>query len=414
MAAAGTPPVASAPAWHYRWRRSGGAYFWREQITTMTAPRRLSEHDMALQDMPEYSAVREAFLADSWLARHVDQTVGSSTTRSKLDLDRELDGLLDAMVAASPTFEIDPPTFDSGVQSLGARLMSREVEATAGVVLSGLALQASLDLDAGLQARQLTEDEMSFLLDLGLVPGHAQSGGWNVREVDQFALCERHVEGKIFGHEPVTPPPRRDLDDCARRLRTALRLVVGGCVDQGAVFSIHDPWRSPPTSGSFTNRRLVAGGGRPSVIGPGHVSGVVGYYRLLDHPAVRKPRSLGLLLRRFADSPLRPYAEDALIDLMIAADGLFSGSKEFGIKKRVARHASERCTLTDASPEEVYEFMIHAYNARSELVHGSGQELTLRDIHGQEATIDQVVDDLERIVQLGLLKAIEKHAGMRP
>lgn len=104
----------------------------------------------------------------------------------------------------------------------------------------------SVDLGAGLGIRLMSDAEPSAVVDAGL---RDQAGGSiQYREVSRFYRCAlvRHSTHPVragAGLAAATPPTR--LDECARRLLIALRLVCGGSV----VLPRHGPWhRCAPCS----------------------------------------------------------------------------------------------------------------------------------------------------------------------
>lgn len=385
------------------------AYFWRQPLSHTVPPLTVGATDGPLRQTSEYAALREAFQANPWLARHVDQLVGSRAARSAIDLDSLLDDVLSSLIEAAPSYEFDGNAFDHAGERLSAIFMTTEIETRRGVVLSGLALNDPIDLGDGLGVRTLTENEIGFLLDVGLMPGHADSSGWTVAETDQVALCERLLEHKQFGEQCDPPSPRRDLEECAERFRTAVRLATGGTIDQGCAFEIRDTFSDPPRSGAFGNRRLVGVSSRPAIVGQAEVAQVIDLYHLLDHPDLANTRLLQIPLRRFRDAPLRPDPADTLVDLIIAADGLLLRGKRDKLRHTLARRAAAWCALDDVSPSQVGDFMKTAYSTRSALVHGSEPDRP-RGLKGEDTDLDSVVAGVEKVLRAGLVRALQEVA----
>ena len=185
--------------------------------------------------------------------------------------------------------------------------------------------------------------------------------------------------------------------------------MVGGTIDRGSAFAIHDT-SSPRGSGEFGDRRLIGVRSRPAVIGQAAVEQVVGLYRQLGLPTIAEAHDLELPLRRFRDARLRPDMSDVLVDLMIAAEGLLAPEEHRGLAKALAREAAAHCALDGVAQSSVSAFMQSAYGARSSIVHGDIPKVLL-GLDGRPAGIERVVDDVERVVQAGLVRTVVEAAA---
>ena len=124
-------------------------------------------------------------------------------------------------------------------------------------------------------------------------------------------------------------------------------------------------------------------------------------------------------LDRFRQLPTRSAPIDRLIDLFIAAEGLFFESHETEISYKLSLRAALANPSDGLQPKVVFDFMRDAYKVRSHVVHGSraiaeNRRKWPRRLDG--TTTDQVVDvanDLEELMQAALLNAVREHAAGR-
>lgn len=85
---------------------------------------------------------------------------------------------------------------------------------------------------------------------------------------------------------------------------------------------------------------------------------------------VRENRGLQTALRRFSFASERPLAEDRIIDLMIAAEAWFVGLGRDELSHRLALNAAG-FLAPSRSKRSTYDFLHHAYQVRSQIVHGA-------------------------------------------
>ena len=187
---------------------------------------------------------------------------------------------------------------------------------------------------------------------------------------------------------------------------SALRLHKAGDVRlAGQVSSLGKgglSWHRSPAS------RL---GGVPYQFGDPDREPVQHLWRALRNPRVMNNGGLQAALRRFGYSCDRLLAHDKIIDLMIAAEAFFVGSGKDELRYRLAVNGSN--WMAASRPRrQTFDFLGHAYDVRSSIVHGSSPaKRALVSESGERLDENAFAVALESFMRDALRLAIERVAS---
>jgi hypothetical protein len=94
-------------------------------------------------------------------------------------------------------------------------------------------------------------------------------------------------------------------------------------------------------------------------------------WKRLRDPAVQKRSFVGTAIRRFGYASDRERTEDRLVDLMIAAEGVFLGRDEIEeLAYKLSMRFAHFTKIPKTTVRERFDHIKRAYRARSEIVHG--------------------------------------------
>jgi hypothetical protein len=425
----GEPIVIEGPSLGVEWSRADQMRFVRATRMTYTGlpqgPRYRN-----VDQLDSYQPLRAALEADPWIGGQFDKLVGSAFHRSRMQLELIVAiDLLEPLIVHTGSFEFDEDRFEELYDRIEADLLSDRVIHVTWVPLLGIdptAEVSRIELGDGWELRPMTDHELSLSIDFGTVPNRPETppimeARW-VSLFDQWALAKEWSLPKAIGDEYAAEEDFGAVMGLgavavlAERLVTALRVVAGGVVCAGAAAQSDKPTIHGGRGGSYS-RRFVARpqDAAPCVLDASKVSVVQDLWNQLAVPGVEADKALGIALRRLRDAPLRPGFEDRLIDLIIAAEALFltdaGNAEDRGeLSYRLALRAALFISDPPRSRSQILTFFRRAYRARSAVVHGS-QPRRLRNLEGSNASAENVVEDLERLMRLALHQAVNIKGG---
>ena len=112
----------------------------------------------------------------------------------------------------------------------------------------------------------------------------------------------------------------------------------------------------------------------------GEVEPFVALWEKLRDERRRDLRFLTTALRRFAFAGERSTPEDRLLDLVIAAEALFTPKTTTAVAHKVAFNCAAFLHVDGHSAEDVFRRMKRAYRDRSKVAHGDTIELSGEDV----------------------------------
>jgi hypothetical protein len=358
---------------------------------------------------PEHRKCREALEKHPTIGPRLDTLVGSVWGLQRLDADQIPDRLLWTQLESA---SFDERAFAEEFEELYAWLVREHELFTVLAPLAGLDLERSpIPLGQTIEVDQLTDQEVGRCLEYGVLPGFRMGASMNVplraavRIRDDFPILVGETDRPNDSASRIYQQWKSDVDSVLQ----ALRLFKSGVVfAPGVVYfaESQDGQRSGPIAPVLPRPalsptyRLVASEERP----------LRELWAALRSPHVQAKKRLGTALRRFALAGERRDPEDQIIDLMIAAEGLFllpSERQESSYKISLRSAAF----LGDAEPRsDVFGHMKTAYGARSTLAHG-GELKPLKWADGTPAKLDEYADRVGGYLRLTVQRLIRAAAN---
>lgn len=257
--------------------------------------------------------------------------------------------------------------FDPDARCDTGEVKSGMVEVRASLLLEGFRLPAGdFPLAEGLHLRHCADREVSALL-----------------RADRLALMSFESLSTLEWHVVLSG----DMTDLARigslrgELETAalaLRLTFPGTVGWRVICYSQTPEGAVPilpAEQRLNPNAFCEGDARVSLEGLGEAARLLARVRAVSSSSAW-PR-LVIALKRFTDSYARRAQEDKAVDLAVCLEALAGEPAERKKKELVATRvapliAAERGSLTTT---EAHQAVLQLYNARSAVVHGSGDAL---------------------------------------
>jgi hypothetical protein len=273
----------------------------------------------------------------------------------------------------------------------------------------------SLELAPDLEISPMTDAEIAMCLRFGFLPDH-MAGLQRMRQItSEFAVRLRYDVAKRVGGEPgiegvdASATQTRARDRCSAVVR-ALRVFKEGRVSiPGLVHFSDDWWVAGGYNYSFANPGLMPWFNKYE-LSPEERRRFGAFWPAFERVGLVGP--LGIATRRFSDASERERPDDAVVDLVIAAESLFlSDTGEAQDRGELRYRLSLRAAFFIESPEyskrEVFRHMKLAYDARSAIAHGGEPERSLlKSPKGTELSLQEFGDITAKLVRLGLQKAV--------
>jgi hypothetical protein len=395
------------------WKRHGQESFAVNREATWRRP--LETYSSAwLEGFPETHTLRAAVRSDDVLDQHLDAMVGTEFHRTRRALaDVVVYRLLVPMILGTSTYDFDGKTFGELFSTIEPGLFADRVRWIDFVPINGLVLGSGvrMELPGGLVLREMTDAEIGVAIRVLAIPvdRHDSPTSITISRFNQVALVLEHdhpfVAERDMPDQPAVPVVAQ-VDRCAARLITALRVVCGGSVAATRLMRMLHPdeleWNG---SGQAQLTRLgMVDPDRCVVLFADDIEAVLEVYRTLETPPTG---ALGVALRRLEFAGGRAESVDRLVDLIISGEALFihhRGARR-GRKSELVGHGSRELlgndTVLGASPDEVENFMRAAYRRRNDEVHGDpSPEADLVNLRGERTTdIRAMVEDLDLVMR---------------
>lgn len=250
-----------------------------------------------------------------------------------------------------------------------------------GFLCDGEAIQ----MTPSLALRPLTSDELAFCLRARLIDGIHSTDGVTPNEDSRWCVAGRLTADRVLVASDADPAlPRlwaewnrqvQEVDEAADDVVVSLRLYGSGDVRFGG--------RITPSGGGsvISPTRRLRPEGDPQILGRDELGEVKHLWESLTSESVRRSTALQASLRRFEFALDRSLDEDQVIDLMIAAESWFLGGDKGELSFRLALNAANFMRVARRK-RPTFEFIKHAYQVRSKIVHG-----------GKPAAGDLVLED---------------------
>ena len=282
-----------------------------------------------------------------------------------------------------------------------------------------------VELGDGLVLQRMSDSQISMAINSLAVPRGDGSGVNSaiVSRFDQWALMRlreypvrvgyRSDAEAIAAGGAMAP----NLDEPAERLVAALRVVCGGSVvtTRTIYAQADDEFPFVPSYSVALNAFTGADKERPSVLSSDVVGQLRATYAALSRPDVIADRSTQLAVRRLVYSGARSVEGDRLIDLMTAAEALFSKRVNQSSSSKSDKIAAGAEALLAGDPElhatsdQLSRFMVTMYRARNAEIHGDGVPYAnLHTLSGRPTTaLADVLPDAERVLRRAILVVLD-------
>ena len=437
--------VRVSPGFGRRWRMTdtgptGASEFQAEPPTVWEGAFDTSFRGAAAA-LPTATAFIDALESEDRTQSQLGETVGTAFGNAVLlERDAELSSLIVQVVGITSSFEFQREPTQRVVSKFVDDLAAAEIDLQMLIPVRGLSVLERFELLSGeVELRRIREEEIHRMLDLpGVLPDRyllAQFDGFHTRRwlsaTDGTCVATTLSLPKVAGEGPEHSGPNpisergAILSGAARVAVTAVRLGWGGGVALGPLVTLSGTWRSVPFQGISWQppHPDIPRFGEPVPVGPAVTlteEDGPEYRRLIEALEGGAYDRWTIPLDRFRQVPTRSAPVDRLIDLFIAAEGLFFDEHEAEISYKLALRAALANPSDEFQPKAVFDFMRDAYSVRSKVVHGNravAEESGKWPRRLDGTRTDQVSDvagDLEELMQAALLDAVQKNAGGTP
>lgn len=327
--------------------------------------------------------------------------------------------LLDRAIGSAEGFDLGPSSRDAIATQWAEWLRRPSDRMTVIVALHEFyAPVVPILLEPGLEIDELSESEIAAALALGAggvglsVDERTVSRVFGIRT--SFA-SQLFIDGipAVEGEQEIAV--RQKTRERAEFVLLALRVFKAGRVDTSGSFQYSVSWDSDVTPAGGTFGSLFGWHvGEPYVLADEEVIRFREFWVASQSAQTASP--IEAALRRFGYASERSRPDDAIVDLLIAAETLFfsditkadRGEFRFRLSVRVAMLLGEEPTEC----RRLAKFMRHAYDARSGIAHaGDAGAENLRSLEGERVTAAEHADVLKDVLRRALRAAIKMVAS---
>ncbi len=338
----------------------------QRQVPTIDWLRTFLRVEATIQGTQSYETAVRELRADPKIASHLDQLVGTSESRRRIDVESLLRSMV-LRVVDRETGEFSQERFNAATGSLEACFYRDTLTFRFLATLHGFSMpRDQLVLDDCAIVRIPKEQRERILSEaamFGLDPFSGPSFG-----IPEFGL-EFHMDvPKLIGSEEAGPAATSIVQERFDEICSTLRLYKAGFVGFEQIRAEGTPW----VMGGGT---ITKGGTRRYPMAEGYslsdeeVNGFEEFFAQYKRAANRTQPGVAMAVRRLNFVYERQRVEDKLVDYCIAFETLLLQEKaelEHRLALRVAR-------LLGRSPDEheqIYLQVRAAYGTRSDIVHG--------------------------------------------
>jgi hypothetical protein len=320
--------------------------------------------------------------------------------------------ILRRLIEEQRSFEFDLDKLIGIYKLAEAKLSHPEIINASYVPLRKTILDGPLGLSADITIRELFDEEISDAMSLGVLTSRRLGQRRDFLSYDnQYAICRigrtQVTSAMIASSEffelierAISP---KALDEIAMKVVCGLNLYCDHSVAQSG-----EPWNLLKLS---LNTMTSRSGGTYAPPFQNYSSAILNEKDYEEFASLVKVllrretwKQLGVSLTRFSDAACRPLAEDAILDLAIAAESLFGGRVQGEATYKVSLHAALLLGDETWPKSEVRKFFKEVYSVRSSIVHGS-QHLGARSREPRSQK-ERFRERLSDVMRAALIKAI--------
>lgn len=409
----------------FDWVRSDGEGYQRRPSNRFAYDMFIRSYRDELHTLPEYSRLDHAVRADGEVDAQLDTLLGTLLGRGRYERVTFTDGLINELLSRSGTFKFDITFFSESFDTLESDLRANHLQQVRVSPLLGLrSHEFSLDLGNGASIGEMSEQEIAYCLDAGLLP---RQGSMDDFAFVPFRCCIRQTSKlpKIVGERELTEAERdlsgsvgvRQINVVEEVLET-LRLFRGGTITTPGFLSYGAGWLM--RGGRSVGYRNAGSHPLSSYyqLSSGDEAPLRSMWDEVTSADAQKSGAFRVGARRFSLALERERPDDRVVDLMIAAEALFltdqKGSrKDFGEKTyRLALRAAFFLANDPERRRGLFKDFRDAYWARSSIVHGA--EPSAIDLPPGTSDLIQLAQQTEDHMRLALQKALKVVRGTDP
>ena len=396
-----------------QWVRSTPGEFVRKKSQYVFVERLLyfKELHSEIPQWPEYKVCCELLAADQKLLQIKLSHESEFFSLTTFDVANAI-GI--GMLRRERSFEYSEELFQQLYDPLEEYLYRSDDNFELVAPIAGLSLTENVDLGPGIRIKKLADEEISQLLEHGLLSDRPMRAS-NVRIDIDCCVSISVRKTKWDGVEHPLKRATRISEEIAKDLEVAFRalvihktghLQIVGSVLYGRGFFQGFPF--PSVTHAIHHRRFR----RKYEWSSQDAIGLKEIYQNLVQSGAKMNKGLEFALRRFLYGYERVREEDALVDLMIAAEAMFlredRSEKElsYRLKLRAARFLSENI----AERQAIFKLFTQAYDVRSAVVHGGDPEIPKKK-DGSEQSFAAFVEEVEEHLRIALKQLLKLAAN---
>jgi hypothetical protein len=320
-------------------------------------------------------------------------------------------GLIWAVFRTSGTFEFSEDDFSAAYDGWLKAALAKSALQRVVAPLWGIDFKGRIDLGDGAELGQLSDDEVSACLQMGLISTPFVGSGF--ASVESRAAIRINLTLPRGLHDAFSEDDKRAATEVgtaawnfAHEVLDALRVFRAGRFALAGPISINEDFSSWQVSGER--------GGVPFLFGTEFV--------LRDEEArnfaewlpiyrrARKHGAVDAVVRRFSYAGDRARKDDEIVDLVAALEALLlSELQDRGeLRFRTALRGAVFIEAQELTQRQVQAQLRRAYDVRSAVAHGGTPSAKhLRSAAGDELTLAEFVDSVAELVRLAVRRAVD-------
>jgi hypothetical protein len=394
-----------------KWVRQGDHAYIRQQTERPTWFMNLYRHEKELHTLSEYAKALKLLRADRVIGPQIDKLVGTSTSMMAVQAERLLIGILSESIRKDE-LAFDDRRFSDAYLATEAEHYAKTVPSVVVGPVVGLA-EAPRIRFGDVVLDEMSDDEAQGLLSNGLLQSFRGMEPF-AQTSTSYVLRLRYEQPKRIGQIERSEDPFAGIPDSAKAFQEILsvlrlfkpdRVAVPGQVTLSEFFGGRSRQGSLITSSPniFTPTYKL---------NPSEGQQLQRLWMRLRDPAVLKRSFVGTAIRRFGYASDRERTEDRLVDLMIAAEGVFLGSNEIDeLAYKLSMRFAYFTKVPKTTVRERFEHIKKAYRARSEIVHGD----RLKTLKATElGPFTETTGDYVRAALRSMVNEAKKHPDHKP
>lgn len=371
----------------------------------------------SLDQLPEYSACVTALLADPKIKSQLWTMIGTNYLRRRSANVLTLMNRLAHLGVPRGTYTFDPEHFDREYQTFERAFYDDDLVYDVVAPLHNLRIPGPVRLSDEFEISPLTEDDDASAARLRTTDPTSELGYWGYQCAIRSTFRLRKIVGSdVEINEADAAAERKRLQETTFRIDeviNALRLYGAQTVYYPAITFRTSEWLFADERVFRTRMQAAV----PVVYEQDEdwLRDFSRFWQLLQSDRVRNRPTLGLAIRRFGYALERAFAEDRLIDLIIACESLFlSDSRVRGrnLSDPLAQRVAQLLGDTAAIRTTISYNIKQAYQLRNAVVHGSAHTIQIIDEHDDPIGQDQFLGIIQNYTHTALRLMIERAASV--